>query len=417
MDIARPEAKRQKTIRRYTYVGAALLVIVVITAALARLKPAAPAVDRSTIWTDTVKRGAMLREVRGLGTLVPETVWVIPAATEGRVEKRYLLPGTPVKAATVILDLANPQLQQEALDAQYQLKGAQASYEQTKAELQNQLMDKRTQAAAISSQYRTAEMQKDAFERLGKLGLKAELDVKTAEVQAEELAKQNDLAQQEVETFANSIDAQLAVQQASIDQKRALYQLKESQVDQLHVRAGVDGILQELDVDVGQQVAQGTALAKVSQPTQLKAALQIAETQAKDIQIGQKASVDTHNGVIPGHVMRIDPSVANGTRTVDVKLDGALPPGAVPDLSVEGTIEIERLADVLYVGRPVHGDADSTVGLFKVVDGGNEAVRVPVEIGSESVNTVEIRKGLDVGDTVILSDMSAEDNYDRVELK
>ena len=417
MDIARPEAKRQKTIRRYTYAGAALLVIVVITAALARLKPAAPAVDRSTIWTDTVKRGAMLREVRGLGTLVPETVWVIPAATEGRVEKRYLLPGTPVKAATVILDLANPQLQQEALDAQYQLKGAQASYEQTKAELQNQLMDKRTQAAAISSQYRTAEMQKDAFERLGKLGLKAELDVKTAEVQAEELAKQNDLAQQEVETFANSIDAQLAVQQASIDQKRALYQLKESQVDQLHVRAGVDGILQELDVDVGQQVAQGTALAKVSQPTQLKAALQIAETQAKDIQIGQKASVDTHNGVIPGHVMRIDPSVANGTRTVDVKLDGALPPGAVPDLSVEGTIEIERLADVLYVGRPVHGDADSTVGLFKVVDGGNEAVRVPVEIGSESVNTVEIRKGLDVGDTVILSDMSAEDNYDRVELK
>jgi HlyD family secretion protein len=417
MDIARPDVKRRKKIRRYIYIGAALLVIVVVTAALARLKPAAPSVDRSTIWTDTVKRGPMLREVRGLGTLVPETVWVIPAATEGRVEKRYLLPGTPVKATTVILDLSNPQLQQEALDAQYQLKGAQASYEQTKAELQNQLMDKRTQAASVSSQYRTAAMTKDADERLGKLGLKAELDVKTAEVQAEELAKENDLAQQEVETFANSITPQLAVQQANIDQKRALYELKKSQVEQLHVRAGVDGILQELDVDVGQQVTAGAALAKVSQPTQLKASLQIAETQAKDIQIGQKASIDTHNGIIPGHVMRIDPSVANGTRTVDVKLDGALPKGAVPDLSVEGTIEIERLADVLYVGRPVHGDADSTVGLFKVIDSGSEAVRVPVEIGSESVNTVEIRKGLAVGDTVILSDMSAEDNYDRVELK
>ena len=417
MDIARPDAKRRKVVRRYAYAGGGLALVLLTTGALSRLKPAAPTVDRSTIWTDTVKRGSMLREVRGLGTLVPETVWVIPAATDGRVEKRDLLPGTPVKTKTEILDLSNPQLQQEALDAEYQLKGAQAAYEQTKAQLQNQLMDKRTQAASISSQYRTAEMQKEAFERLGKLGLKSDLDVRTAEVQAEELAKQNDLAQQEVETFANSITAQLAVQQATIDQKRALNELKKSQVDQLHVRAGVDGILQELDVDVGQRVTQGTALAKVSQPTQLKAALQIAETQAKDLQIGQKASIDTHNGVIAGRVIRIDPHVANGTRTVDVKLEGPLPQGAVPDLSVEGTIEIERLADVLYVGRPVHGDPNSTVGLFKVVNGGSEAVRVPVEIGSESVNTIEIRKGLSVGDTIILSDMSASDNYDRVELK
>ena len=417
MDIVRPDAKRRKLVRRYAYAGGGLALVLLTTGALSRLKPAAPTVDRSTIWTDTVKRGPMLREVRGLGTLVPETVWVIPAATDGRVEKRYLLPGTQVRAATVIVDLSNPQLQQEALDAEYQLKGAEAAYEQTKAQLQNQLMDKRTQAASVSSQYRTAEMQKEAFESLGKLGLKSDLDVRTAEVQAEELAKQNDLAKQEVETFASSITAQLAVQQATIDQKRALYELKKSQVDQLHVRAGVDGILQELDVDVGQRVTQGTALAKVSQPTQLKAALQIAETQAKDLQIGQKASVDTHNGVIAGRVIRIDPHVANGTRTVDVKLDGPLPQGAVPDLSVEGTIEIERLADVLYVGRPVHGDPNSTVGLFKLVNGGSEAVRVPVEIGSESVNTIEIRKGLTVGDTIILSDMSASDNYDRVELK
>lgn len=403
--------------RRFVYAGAGLLVVIVITAALSRLKPAAPTVDRSTVWTDTVKRGPMLRDVRGLGTLEPETIWVIPAATDGRVDKRYLLPGTPVKAGSVILDLTNPQLQQETLDAEYQLKGAQAAYEQTKAQLENQLMDKRTQAASVSSQYRTAEMQKEAFEQLGKLGLKAEIDVRTADVQAEELAKQNDLAQKEVQTFSNSIEAQLAVQQANVDQKRALYALKKSQLEGLHVRAGIDGMLQELDVDVGQQVAQGAPLARVAQPKLLKAQLKIAETQAKDIEIGQKASIDTHNGLIAGHVMRIDPSVVNGTRTVDVKLEGQLPPGAVPDLSVEGTIEIERLADVLYVGRPVHGDADSTVGLFKLVDGGKEAVRTPVELGRVSVNSVEIRKGLQVGDEVILSDMSASDNVDRVELK
>ena len=418
MDIARPEEeKRRRRVRRFVYAGAGLLLVIVITAALSRLKPAAPTVDRSTIWTDTVKRGPMLRDVRGLGTLVPETIWVIPAATDGRVDKRYLLPGTPVKASSVILDLSNPQLQQEALDAEYQLKGAQAAYLQTKAQLENQLMDKRTQAASVSSQYRTAEMQKQAFEQLGKLGLKAEIDVKTTEVQAEELAKQNDLAQKEVQTFANSIEAQLAVQQANVDQKKALYALKKSQLEGMHVRAGIDGVLQELDVDVGQQVALGAPLARVAQPKLLKAQLKIAETQAKDIEIGQKASIDTHNGLIPGHVMRIDPSVVNGTRTVDVKLDGPLPPGAVPDLSVEGTVEIERLADVLYVGRPVHGDADSTVGLFKVVNGGKGAVRVPVELGRVSVNSVEIRKGLQVGDEVILSDMSASDNVDRVELR
>lgn len=417
MDIARPELKRRKKIRRYIYGSVALVAVVLVTAALARLKPAAPSVDRSTIWTDTVKRGPMLREVRGLGTLVPETIQVIPAQSSGRVEKRFVLPGTAVKASTVILVLNNPQLQQEALDAEYQLKGAQASYARTKADLENQLMDKRTTAANISSQYRTAEMKKQTDEQLGKLGLTGQLDVKTAEVQAEELAKENTLAQEEVTTFENSIPAQLAVQQASVDQKQALYALKKSQLDNLNVRAGIDGVLQELDVDVGQQVTEGAVLAKVAQPTQLKASLQIAETQAKDIALGQRASIDTHNGIIPGHVMRIDPSVVNGTRTVDVKLDGALPPGAVPDLSVEGTILIQRLADVLYVGRPVHGDPETTVGLFKLTDGGAEAVRVPVALGRASVNTIEILKGLHVGDQVILSDMSAYDNDDRVDLK
>ncbi|MGA7854104.1 MAG: HlyD family efflux transporter periplasmic adaptor subunit [Candidatus Acidiferrales bacterium] len=417
MDIVRPEVKRKKKMRRIMYIAAAVVLIPLVTYALSRLKPAAPSVDSGTIWTGTVKRGPMLREVRGLGTLVPETIRLIPAATDGQVQRRYLLPGTPVKANTVIFDLVNPQLQQEELDAEYQLKGAQAAYQQTNAFLENQLMDKRTLAASVSSQYRTAEMVKQTKEQLGANGLAPELDVKTAQVQAEELAKENDLAQKEVETFQNSIAAQLAVQQATVDEKRAMYELKKTQMDELHIRPGIDGMLQELDVEVGQKVTMGTVLARVAQPGHLKAQLKIAETQAKDVLIGQQASVDTHNGIIPGHVTRIDPAVVNGTVTVDVGLDGPLPAGARPDLSVEGTVEIERLADVLYVERPVHGEANSTVGLFKLTDDGKEATRVQVQLGRSSVNTVEILKGLQVGDKVILSDMSAWDNYDRVELK
>ena len=417
MDIVRPEIKHKKKMRRIGYIAAAVVLIPLVTYALSRLKPAAPSVDSGTVWTGTVKRGPMLRDVRGLGTLVPETIRLIPAVTDGQVQTRYLLPGTPVKANTVIFDLVNPQLQQETLDAEYQLKGAQAAYEQTKAQLENQLMDKRTLAASVSSQYRTAEMVKQTKEELGANGLAPQLDVKTAQVQAEELAKENDLAQKEVETFDNSISSQLAVQEATVNQKRAMYELKKSQMDQLHIRPGIDGMLQELDVEVGQKVTMGTVLARVAQPTHLKAQLKIAETQAKDILIGQKASVDTHNGIIAGHVTRIDPAVVNGTVTVDVGLDGPLPTGARPDLSVEGTVEIERLADVLFVERPVHGEANSTVGIFKVVDDGKEATRVQVQLGRTSVNTVEIVKGLEIGDKVILSDMSAWDNYDRVQLK
>ena len=417
MDIVRPEIKRKKKVRLIIYIVAAVVLIPLVTYALSRLKPAAPTVDTGTIWTDTVKRGPMLREMRGLGTLVPETILLIPAATDGRVEKRYILPGTPVKAGTPILDLSNPELQQAEVDAEYQMKGAQANLEQTRALLQNQLMDKRTQAASISSAYHTALLDRETNQKLSENGLVSELIYKKSQVAAAELEKQDDLAQKEVETFQNSIASQVAVQQATLDEKRAMYELKKSQLDQLHIVPGIDGVLQELDVEVGQKVTAGTVLARVAQPTHLKAQLKIAETQAKDILIGQKASVDTHNGIIPGHVTRIDPAVQNGTVTVDVGLDGPLPPGARPDLSVEGTVEIERLSDILYVGRPVHGEANSTVGLFKVVDDGKEAVRVQVQLGRSSVNTVEILKGLEVGDKVILSDMSAWDNYDRVELK
>ena len=420
MDIVRPDVKRKKRIRRILYASGALVAAVVITAALAKLKPAAPGVDKATVWPDTVKRGPMLRDVRGLGTLVPETVHVVSAPVDGVVKQRYFLPGTPVKADTIILDMTNPQLEQEQLDAEYQLKGAQATYEQTKALLENQLMDKRTTAAGVSSQYRTAQLDKEKYEKLFAAGIAADIDVKKARVAEEELEKENDLAQKEVQTFQNSMQAQLAVQEAAIAQKKALYDLYTSQMQELHVRPGIDGMFQELDVDVGTRVTQGTKLAVVTQPSQLKAQLKIAETQAKDILIGQKAQVDTHNGIIPGHVIRIDPSVINGTRTVDVKLDAPLPEGAVPDLSVEGTVELERLPDVLYVGRPVHGEANSTVGLFKVEgpwSDAKEAVRVQVELGKVSVSYVQILKGLNVGDTVILSDMSAYDNFDRVELK
>lgn len=417
MDIARPELKTAKRNRRYLYAGVGLLLAIGTTGAVTRLKPAGPVVERSAIWTDVVKRSSMLRAVRGLGRLEPETILVIPALTDARVERRNLLPGTPVQADSVILELSDPQLQQETLDAEYQLKGALAAYERTKAQLQNQLMDKRTQAAQVSSQYQAAQLAVEANQKLAANGLAADLVLKQSLVQAEGLSKQNELAERQVDTFANSIDAQLAVQQADVDQKRAFYALKKSQLDGLRVRAGIAGVLQELTVDVGQSVTAGTPLARVAQPAQLKAELKIPETQARDVQIGQKASIDTHNGLIAGQVMRIDPAVVNGTRTVDVKLGGALPRGAVPDLSVEGTIEIERLDNVLVLGRPVHGEANSNVGLFKIVDGGKEAMRVPVDVGRVSVDTVEIRGGLQSGDQVILSDMSAWDNFDRVQLK
>jgi HlyD family secretion protein len=420
VDIARPEVKRKKRIRRIIYICGAVLVAAVITLGLSKLQPAAPSVDKSTVWPGTVQRGPMTIDVRGLGTLVPDTIDVISAPADGTVTKRYLLPGTPVKADTVIMDLVNPQLDQEAMDAQYQLKGAQAAYEQTKALLENQLADKRTAAAGIQSQYQTAELDAKANKQLEGAGIISNIVYEKSAVQAEELEKQNALAQAEVQTFQNSVESQLAVQEATVQQKQALYELYSSQLKQMHVHAGVDGMFQELDVDVGTRVTQGTKLGVVTQPSNLKAQLKIAETQAGELLIGQKAEVDTHNGIIPGHVTRIDPHVDNGTRTVDVHLDGPLPDGAVPDLSVEGTIIIDKLENVLYVGRPVHGDENSTIGLFKVIGPWSDATRaeqVHVEIGKVSVSNVQILKGLNVGDTVILSDMSAYDQYTTIELK
>jgi HlyD family secretion protein len=420
LDIARPDAKKKKRFRQIAYGVAGLIAIVLITGALHTLKPAAPSVDKATLWPGTVQRGPMLREVRGLGTLVPETILLIPAQTDGQIAQRYLLPGTPVKKDTVIFAMSNPELQQTAMDAQYQVKGAEAELNNLKAQLQNQLMDQKAKAAVVRSAFHQAQIQRETNEELFKLGLTSDVILRTSKVAEEELGKQNEIAEKQVETFANSIDAQIAVQQAKVDQLHALAQLKQSQVEQLKIRPGIDGMLQELDVEVGQKVTAGTVLARVAQPQHLKAQLKIAETQAKDIVIGQKATIDTHNGIIQGHVTRIDPAVQNGTVTVDCSLEGQLPTSLRSDLSVEGTVELERLTDVLFVGRPVHGEANSTIGLFKTTgpwNDANEASRVQVQVGRTSVNSVEVVKGLQVGDTVILSDMSQWDNFDRIQLK
>jgi len=417
MDLPRPSLARKKRIRRTLYAFGAVGAVALVSVGLSRLKPAAPEVDRSTVWVDTVKRGPMLIQVRGLGTLVPVDILWIPAVTDGRVERRLVLAGTAVKANTVLLNLSNPQLEQSTLDAEWQLKQGEAQYNSLKAQLQSQLLDQKASAATVRADYRQAELNAEKDLQLAKLGLGSELNLKLSQAKAEELAVRNQIEGDRVNVLSDSVAAQLAAQQAKIEQLRALYNLKRSQLDSLKVRAGADGVLQELLVEVGQQVAAGTILAKVAQPNHLKAQLKIAETQAKDIQLGQKAEIDTHNGIIPGHVIRIDPSVQNGTRTVDAKLDGPLPPGAVPDLSVDGTVEIENLKDVVYVGRPAFGQPNSTISLFKLTDGEKGGVRVQVKLGRASVNTIELLGGLQTGDEVILSDMSRWDGFDRIRLQ
>jgi HlyD family secretion protein len=417
MDIPRESAIRARRIRRVVYLLVGLLVIGSVTFGLSRLKPAAPSVDKATVWVDTVKRGPMLLQVRGLGSLVPEEILWIPAVTDGRVARRFILPGTPVKADTLIFELSNPELEQAALDAEWQLKAAEEQYKSLKAQLDSQLLDQKAAAATVQSEYTEAKLNAERDVELASRGLGSELNAKVTRAKAEALATRSDIEKQRINVTAASVKAQLDAQQAHVEQLRALYGLKKSQLDSLRVRAGADGVLQELEVEVGQRVMAGAPLAKVAQPTKLKAQLKIPETQAKDMQIGQSASIDTRNGIIPGHVMRVDPAVQNGTVTVDVILDGPLPKGARPDLSVEGTIELENLADVIYVGRPAFGQPNSTVGIFRLDGNGNGANRVQVKLGRASVNAVEILGGLQPGDKVVLSDMSAWDAFNRIRLE
>ncbi len=417
MDIQRPSNARAKKIKRIAYVTVAVLACAGVTLALSRLKPAAPSVDGSTIWPDTVKRGPMLREVRGLGTLVPEDIHWIPAQTAARVDKIVIRPGHLVQPDTVILEMSNPELQRDVLDAEYALKAAEANYANLRVQVDSDLMNQKSQEASLRSEYEQARMEHDVDEKLYKEGIYSDHVRNLAKVKEEQLNVRLQLESERTKISQDSAQSRLLAAKAQVDQAKATYQLRISQSQSLRVRAGITGVLQLVPVEEGQNVAVGTNVARVADPKKLKAEVKIAETQAKDIVIGQKATIDTRNGVVTGHVSRQDPSVVNGTVTVDVAFDEPLPPSARADLSVDGTIELENLKDVLYVGRPVHGQQDSTISLFKISPDGSEASRVNVKLGRASVTTMEIVSGLQVGDKVILSDMSQWDNVDRIRLK
>ncbi|MEO8075201.1 MAG: HlyD family efflux transporter periplasmic adaptor subunit [Acidobacteriota bacterium] len=416
VDIARSsDVIRKKKIRRIMYGAGLLAVVVLITVGVSRLKPAAPSVDRATVWIDTAKRGSMLRQVRGSGTLVPEEIRWIPATTQGRVETILLRPGASVKPDTVILELSNPELQQSVKEAQLAFQSAQANFVNRKQELESALLNQQGDVAGIEASYKNAALNLDAQEKLYKDGLVSEIQLKQARSTADELNNRLAIGTKRLEMQTAGITSQLAPQEAEVAQRRAAYELRVRQLDDLKVKAGMTGVLQLVPVERGAQVGPGTNLARVADPTNLKAELRIAETQTKDIRVGQTAEVDTRNGIVKGHVSRMDPASSGGTVGVDIILEGPLPSGARPDLSVDGTIQLERLDNVIYVGRPAFGQENSTVGLFKLNADG-EAIRTNVKLGRSSVNQIEIIEGLQPGDQVILSDMSAQDQFDRIRI-
>ncbi|HWO01784.1 MAG TPA: HlyD family efflux transporter periplasmic adaptor subunit [Blastocatellia bacterium] len=416
MDIPRKSASKKRRVKRILYSLTAIIALGAITLAVSRLKPAMQTVDDGTTWKGTVMRGSMLRQVRGLGTLVPEEIRFVPAISQGRIEKRLVQPGASVTRNTLLLELSNPEVEQAALDAESQLRGADANLATLRVQLDKLILDQRATLAQVTSDYKKAQMQYEVNTSLGKQGLKPDLEVKLSEIAAADADSRVKLETQRLKASADENRARLAAEEEKVRQLKDAVQLRRQQVDQLKVRAGIDGVVQTIEVQVGQQVTPGTNLARVANPLKLKAELKIAETQTKDIQIGQPVQVDTRNGVIPGRVIRIDPSVQAGTRTVDAELLGELPKGAVADLSVDGTIQLEKLDDILYVNRPVHGQENSTVGLFKLQEGGKTAVRVQVKLGRTSVNTIEVLEGLKEGDRVILSDTSAWDNANEIRL-
>ena len=420
MDIARPDISRKKRRQRIVAVLLTLALLALITIGLSRLKPALPAVD-APVFTDTVKRGTMLREVRGNGTLVPVDIRWVPASSAGRIERILVEAGQPVKADTVLIELSDPALEQDAIGAQALLEVEEANLENLRVQVESQRLTQQAAVATAQANYNAARLDAEVNEDLGKSGLAPDLVVKQAKAKAAELRKLFEIETERLEMTPQSAKAQLAAQEAKVKQLRTQYQIKRQQVESLKVRAGIDGIVQRLGdtlpLQAGQQIAAGVNLARISNPVRLKAQVKIAETQTRDIAIGQSASIDTRNGIIPGHVSRVDPASENGTVTVDVALDGPLPRGARPDLSVDGTIQLDRLEDALFVGRPVNGQAESTISLFKVIEGGKGAVRVPVKLGRSSVSSIEILDGLRVGDQVILSDMSQYDRHDQVRLK
>jgi HlyD family secretion protein len=414
VDIPR-EPKGKK--RRWLYIAAGVVAVVVITVALSRLGPAAPSVDRSTIWTAVVKRGEMVRQVRGPGTLVSEQIRWIVALTAGRVERILLDPGAEVDSSTVIMFLSNPDVEIQALEAQRQLTSEEAYLVELKTRLESQRLSQASLVATVRSQYREATRNLARDEDLAKQGLISDIALQNSRDRAAELETRVKIEEQRLEVMTDAVESQIEAQRTQVAGLRSIAVFKQNLVESMEVVAGVSGVLAEMPLEEGQWVRPGDYLARVVQPGRLRAELRIPETQARDVAIGQRAWIDTRNDTIPGRVVRIDPAVQSGSVMVDVRLEGALPKEARPDLSVDGTIELERLDDVLYVGRPAYGQANSLVGLFKVVDGGRAAVRVTVRLGRASVSTIEVVEGLSVGDEVILSDMSAQDEHDRVRLR
>ena len=415
MDIKRPpKSKIKKKIRNAAMIVIGLAAIGGITYGLTKLKPAAPAVDRSTVVIETVKRGEMVRDVRGNGTLVPEITRWVPAPADGRVEKILLQAGVEVDPYTVIVELSNPQLEQQAVDAEFQVKAAEADEENLKVRLESDTMTQKAAIATINSEYSQAKLQLDADEVLAKQGLVADLVLKISRVAVQDLANRLKVEQERLVVSSKSTRAQLNASGSRLQQLRALAQLRRQEVEGLKVRAGTGGVLQQVSVQVGQQVTPGFNIARVADPASLKAVLRVAETQIKDVRIGQPVVVDTRNGLIQGTVSRIDPAAREGTFEIDASLIGPLPQSARPDLSVDGTIELERLKDVLKVGRPAFGQAFQTIGMFVLTPDGREAVRTSVKLGRNSVSTIEILEGLKEGDQVIISDTSTQDSYDRI---
>jgi len=417
MDVHRPDLAKARRLRRYTTGAVVVVLVVIATIAIARLKPAAPTVDSGGLFIDTVRRGEMLRQVRGTGTLVPEQVRWIPASTEARVERIVQRPGATVTADTIVIELTNAEVEQAARDAELQLSAAIASQRQREVELESSILAQVANAANIDAQLTEARAQVEVNEELSRNGVTSALTLKLSKSRAAELETRSRIEGQRIEIARKAAEAEKAVQRSRVEQFRALHELRQKHLAALHVRAGIDGVLQQLPVEIGQRVAAGTPLAKVAQPEPLKAELRVAETQARDVAIGQSVVIDTRNGTARGRVSRVDPAVQNGTIGVDVSLEGPLPRGARPDLTVDGVIEIERLENVLYVGRPVQGSDNATVGLFRLNGDGTEAVQTSVSIGRTSVSSVEIRSGLREGDRVILSDMSAWSEHNRIQLK
>ena len=417
MDVQRDDLKRQRRRKQTILIGAALAAVLLVTIGLAQLEPAAPTADADTLYLSTVQRGEMLRQVRGPGTLVPENLQWITAATGGRIEGIRVLPGSQVDTTTVLLVLSNPELEQQIVDAKSALRAAEADYVMLQAQLDSQILTQESAVAQVASQFNQAKLQQVANERLLSEGLLPELQYKQSLLATEELARLHEIEQERLEKARHSTQAQLDAGRSRLEQQRALFALRQKQYDSLEVRAGMSGVLQEVRVEEGQRVTAGAILAQVAQPGRLKAELRIPETQAKDLQIGLKASIDTRNGVVEGRVTRVDPAVREGSVTVDIAFDAPLPKGARPDLRVDGTIEIERLDDVLFVGRPAYGQARQTISLFRLDAGGETAHRVQVRLGRSSVSTIEVTEGLEEGDKVILSDTSNWDDFDRIRLK